>query len=313
VGLVVIQGPTASGKSELAIRLAEKVGGEIINADSMQVYSRMDIGTAKPPLSQLERVPHHLIGIVSPEQDFSAADFRREAIRSIAGIVERGKRCIVVGGTGLYIRALLQGLVDSPRGNTDMREALRQRALRDGNASLLEELGRVDPDTATHLHPNDLVRIVRALEVYYQTGIPISRYRAGHGFKDKPFSVLKLGIALQREELYQRIDRRVDAMISDGLVEEVKGLLASGLTPDMKPMRSIGYKEICSMLNGELILEDALLLIKQNTRRYAKRQMTWFKKDHEINWVEYPDSFATICNHVIEFFVKGEDYGKSTL
>jgi tRNA dimethylallyltransferase len=300
--IVIIAGPTASGKTDCAVRLAERFDGEIVNADSMQVYRGMEIGTAKPSRELRQRVPHHLIDIVEPDSDFSASDFRREAGRAIAGIAGRGKRVFIVGGTGLYIRALLQGLVDSPSGAGGVRRALEEQAELAGNEAMLRELFLVDPVTAGRLHPNDLVRIIRALEVYRLTGAPISRQRSAHGFSGAYYSPLKIGLAVERGELYERIERRVEGMMAAGLVEEVQRLIDRGYSPGLKALRSIGYRQICAYLAGEYPLDEAVRLIKRDTRRYAKRQMTWFNNDKEINWVENSDNFAKICRHVIEFF-----------
>jgi tRNA dimethylallyltransferase len=300
--LVVIVGPTASGKTELAVRLAERFAGEIVNADSMQVYRGMDIGTAKPSPELRLRVPHHLIDIVAPDVNFSASDFRREAALAIADIAGRGKRVFVVGGTGLYVRALLHGLVDSPSGAGAVRRELEETAQRFGNEALLGELARVDPETSARLHPNDLVRIVRALEVYRLTGRPISQQRSEHGFAGDFYQALKIGLTVERRELYERIDQRVERMIGEGLVAEVQALLDRGFSPGAKALRSIGYRQICAYLAGVYGLDEAVRLIKRDTRHYAKRQLTWFNTDREIKWVEYSDNFATICNYVIEFF-----------
>jgi len=298
IKLLVIAGPTGSGKSDLAVRLAEQIGGEIVNADSMQVYRGLNIGTAKPSAEELARVPHHLLDIVSPDQSFTASDFRREAAAAIADIDRRGKKAIVVGGTGLYIRALLEGLVDSPTGDPELRLQFADVA----GEELLQRLFLVDHETASRLHPNDRVRIIRALEVFSQTGRPISSFRSEHGFSGTYYDTLKIAIKVERQELYRRVDRRVDQMLQDGLVDEVRSLLASGYSREMKAMRSIGYKEICAYLAEETSLDEAVNLIKRDTRRYAKRQMTWFGKENEIYWLEYPESFATILGHVIEFF-----------
>jgi tRNA dimethylallyltransferase len=298
IKLIVISGPTGSGKSDLAVRVAEEVGGEIVNADSMQVYRGMDIGTAKPPAEALARVPHHLLDIVTPDYNFSASDFRREAAAAIEDIHGRGKRAIVVGGTGLYIRALLEGLVDSPTGDPELRLQFADLP----GEELLHRLSLVDPETAARLHPNDRVRIIRALEVFSQTGRPISAFRSEHGFSTTYYDALKIAIKVERQELYRRIDSRVDQMIAEGLVEEVRSLLDRGYHTELKAMRSIGYKEISSYLAGEMTLDRAVELIKRDTRRYAKRQMTWFGRENEIYWLEYPERFATILEHVIEFF-----------
>ena len=296
--LLVIGGPTGSGKSELALRLAEEIGGEIVNADSMQIYRGMDVGTAKPSAEEQARVPHHLLDIVSPDVNFTASDFRREAAAAIADIDSRGKKAILVGGTGLYIRALLEGLVDSPTGDPELR---RQFADLPGE-ELLRRLAQVDPETAARLHANDRVRIVRALEVFTQTGRPISAFRSEHAFSGSYYRCLKMAIKVERQDLYRRIDRRVERMLQEGLVDEVRALLAQGYSKEMKAMRSIGYKEITAYLAGETTLNEAVDLIKRDTRRYAKRQMTWFSKENDIYWLEYPETFANILAHVIEFF-----------
>ena len=298
IKILVVGGSTGSGKSDLAVRLAEEIGGEIVNADSMQVYRGMDIGTAKPTAEDRARVPHHLLDILSPDEAFTASDFRREAAAAIADIDRRGKKAIVVGGTGLYIRALLDGLVDSPTGDPELRRQF------DGvpGEELLGRLALVDPETAQRLHPNDRVRIVRALEVYTQTGRPISAYRSEHAFSGNYYTTLKMAIRGERQELYRRIELRVERMLQDGLLEEVRSLLSRGYSRESKAMRSIGYKEIAAHLAGEMTLDEAVMLIKRDTRRYAKRQMTWFGKENDIYWLEYPGSFATILGHVIEFF-----------
>jgi tRNA dimethylallyltransferase len=298
IKLLVLSGPTGSGKSELAVRLAERIDGEIVNADSMQVYRGMDIGTAKPPAEALARVPHHLLNIVSPDENFTASDFRREAAAAIADIDRRGRKAIVVGGTGLYIRALLEGLVDSPTGDPELRLQFADVT----GEELLRRLFLVDPETASRLHPNDRVRIIRALEVFSQTGRPISAFRSEHAFSGTYYDTLKMAIRVERQELYRRIDCRVEQMLQDGLVDEVRSLLASGYSREFKAMRSIGYKEVAAYLEGETALDEAVTLIKRDTRRYAKRQMTWFGKENDIYWLEYPESFATILEHVIEFF-----------
>jgi tRNA dimethylallyltransferase len=298
IKLLVLAGPTGSGKSELAVRVAERIGGEIVNADSMQLYRGMDIGTAKPSAEELARVPHHLLDLVSPEQNFTASDFRREAAAAIADIERRGKKAILVGGTGLYIRALLEGLVDSPTGDPELRLQFAELT----GEELSQRLFLVDPETASRLHPNDRVRLIRALEVFSQTGRPISAFRSDHAFSGAYYDCLKIAIKVERPELYLRLDGRVERMLQDGLVDEVRSLLASGYSRELKAMRSIGYKEISSYLAGEIALDEAVTLIKRDTRRYAKRQMTWFSRDPEIYWLEYPESFATILEHVIEFF-----------
>jgi tRNA dimethylallyltransferase len=304
--ILLICGPTASGKSELALRLAHALDGEIVNADSMQIYRRLDIGTAKPTADQQAEIRHHLIDVVDADQPFSAADFAAAADAAIKDIVGRGKRVIVAGGTGLYIRALLRGLIDSPGATGELRQALQDEAGRVGNEAMLEKLRQIDPDMAAVLHPNNLVRIIRALEVYQLSGIPLSRYQKEHAFASRRYDTLQFGIAVDRALLYERIEERVERMLAAGLLAEVNGLLAGGFGADLKPMRSIGYKEAVAQLSGILPAVEAARLIKRDTRRYAKRQLTWFKADPDILWFEYPEKFGSILQHAIEFFERRE-------
>jgi len=304
--VLVICGPTASGKSELALGLARRLDGEIVNADSMQVYRGMDIGTAKPSTQQRAEIPHHLIDVADPDHPFSAADFAEAADRAIRDIDSRGKRTIVVGGTGLYIRALLKGLVDSPGDTGVIRQGLRTEARERGNQAMLEELHQVDPELAERIHPNNMVRILRALEVFRLTGIPLSRYQQVHGFSGQRYQSLQIGIRVERPLLYSRIDQRVDRMLEQGLLQEVRQLLSAGFNPDTKAMRAIGYKEMTAYLAGEYSLNEAIRLIKRNTRHYAKRQLTWFNADRDILWLEYPSEFDTILATAIDFFDQRE-------
>lgn len=300
--IVIIQGPTASGKSDFAVQLAEQCDGEIVNADSMQVYRHLDIGTAKPSLELRAQIPHHLVDIVDPDKPFTAADFASLATGAINEILNRGKMPIIVGGTGLYIKALTKGLINSPGEDKLIRSELQMILAEQGRGELMRRLTEVDPATAAQLHPNDTLRIIRALEVYAQTGQPVSVFRSEHQFAETRFTCLKLGINIPREELYRRIDSRVIAMMEQGLVQEVESLLAQGYGQKLKAMQSIGYKETVDYLVGKTTLAETIALIQRNTRHYAKRQMTWFKSDNEIKWVEYPKDFDTIHNIVIEFF-----------
>lgn len=306
IKLLIICGPTASGKSDLALRLAHHLDAEIVNADSMQIYSGLDVGTAKPTLDQQADIKHHLIDVVNPAQLFSAADFSNAADVAIRNITGRGKRVIVVGGTGLYIRALVKGLVDSPSGDGELREHLQGESARIGNVAMLEKLRQVDPELAAVLHPNNLVRVIRALEVYQMTGIPLSHYQKEHAFSGRRYDTRHIGISVDRPVLYERIDNRVERMMSAGLLEEVESLMASGYGRDLKSMRSIGYKEVVAHLAGEISAEEAVRLIKRNTRHYAKRQLTWFRADPDILWFEYPEKFDKILKHAIEFYEQRE-------
>lgn len=304
--ILIVCGPTASGKSDLALRLAHALDAEIVNADSMQIYRGLDIGTAKPSPDQRAAIRHHLIDVAEPDQPFSAAAFSDAADAAIRDIVDRGKRVIVAGGTGLYLRALVKGLVDSPGGAVELRQDLQDEAARVGNEAMLERLRSVDPELAAGLHPNNLVRIIRALEVYQLTGIPLSRYQREHAFAPRRYDALQIGISVDRGELYERIDDRVERMLADGLLGEVSALLAAGYGRDLKPMRSIGYKEAAAHLSGELSREEAVRLIKRDTRHYAKRQWTWFKADPDILWFEYPGKFGIILQHAIKFYEQQE-------
>src|SRR5574337_466326 len=252
--LIVLIGPTASGKSALALALAERVGGEIVAADSMQVYRGLDIGTAKPTTDDRHRIPHHLLDVVAPDQPFTAADYARLASAAIVDIRTRGRLPIVVGGTGLYVRALLYGLLDGPGEMTPLRETLNQEAARAGSVTLYQRLQAIDPKAAAAIHPNDLFRIVRALEVTTATGRPISTLRAEGQRNHRPIPepVLKFGLQRNRQELYKRIDARVEVMMAQGLLHEVRSLLAQGYNGRLRPLRAIGYRHMIGHLDGRL-------------------------------------------------------------
>jgi len=284
----VITGPTASGKSALALEVAGHFGGEIISADSMQVYKYMDIGTAKPPLEERRLTRHHLIDLLYPDEAFSAALFREEAQRVIADLNKRGRRVVVGGGTGLYIKALTSGLIKGGEVDNAIRERLRSEVQKEGRQRLYQRLREVDPITASKLHPHDTYRIIRALEVYERVGRPISVLRQRHLFQEEPYRVLKIGLILERGELYRCIDRRVDEMIQRGLKEEVRRLLEMGYSPSLKTMQALGYKQMVEHLLEYCDLSEAIRRIKRDTRRYAKRQITWFTADTQIYWAEYP-------------------------
>ena len=300
--LLVIAGPTASGKSALALDLAEQLNGEIICVDSLTVYRGLAIGSAKPTAEQQQRVPHHLLDIREPTDPFTASDFRTAAAAAIHEIAGRGKRPILAGGTGLYLRSLLRGLNKAPGEDPVLREALRERLEREGGAVLLAELAKVDPDTAQRLHPNNRNRIIRALEVFQTSGIPLAQFQAEHGFADSPYHALQFCLDLPRPTLYQRIDDRVDAMLAAGLVAEVQGLLQTGIPADCKPLQAIGYKEVVAYLQGRHDQNEMIRLIKRNTRHFAKRQLTWFRAEPEMQWVAYPENSATIHSAAATFF-----------
>ncbi len=300
--IVVIAGPTASGKSALAVELAGHFGAEIISADSMQVYRYMDIGTAKPSPETRSVVRHHLIDILYPDEEFSAALFREEAQGVITDVNQGRARAIVAGGTGLYIKALTSGLIRGGEVDHDIRGRLRSEAQRGGRQRLYQRLREVDPTTADRLHPHDTYRIIRALEVYERTGRPISALRRRHRFQEEPYRALKIGLLVERGEIYRRIDRRVDEMMRKGFKEEVQGLLEMGYPPSLKAMRALGYKQMVEHLLGDYNLSEAIRRIKRDTRRYAKRQITWFAVDPQIRWAEYPRERDAIVRMVEGFW-----------
>ena len=297
--ILVVSGPTASGKTALAVELALAHNGEVVSADSMQIYRRMDIGTAKPTRAEMRGVPHHMLDVADPEEDFSVARYVELAARCVNDILARGKLPIVAGGTGLYIDSLLSGRTfarfdpDSP-----LRRELEEELARRGGAALLEELARVDPDTAARLHPNDGKRIVRALEVYRSTGTTLTAHNAMTRSLPPRYDALTLTLAFQRrEDMWDRIDRRVDRMMADGLAEEVRALLDSGVPDRCTAMQAIGYKEMAAALRGDGDTARAAEEIKLRSRQYAKRQLTWFRRDPAARWLLWdrePDLSAAL-------------------
>ncbi|OPZ75593.1 MAG: tRNA dimethylallyltransferase [Firmicutes bacterium ADurb.Bin456] len=288
--LVVITGPTATGKSEIGVMVAEKLGGEIISADSALVYRGMDIGTAKPTPSGMRGITHHMIDIVEPDQEYSAALFQKQARTVIAGVLGRCKLPILVGGTGLYIRAVIDPYDFSSTGGDPLfRNRLLKEADQDDPGALHRKLEAVDPIAAAKLHPRDLRRIIRALEVYHLTGKNISSYQKRDENHEPLYRLFMFGLTMAREHLYSRIEERVDSMITAGLVDEVRRLLKKGFSPELSSLRSLGYKEIVSYLSGAETLEQAIETLKRNTRRFAKRQLTWFRRDQRIRWLNLDD------------------------
>ena len=287
--LIIIGGPTAIGKTALALTLAEELGGEIVAADSLQVYRYLDIGTAKPSLEDRQGVPHHLIDVVDPDESFTAKDYEQLALEIIGDISSRGRVPIVVGGTGLYIRALLYGIFPGPGEDPALRSALYREAQELGSEGLHRRLQEVDPEAASKIHPHDLFRIVRALEVYLLTGRPISEHQKNYR-RPQLQPLVYMGLKRKREVLYRLIEERVDRMIEKGLLQEVEGLLRMGYTKALKPMQSLGYRHLIEHLEGIYSLDQAVALFKRDSRRYAKRQMTWFMKEEGIEWAEVEGS-----------------------
>jgi len=287
--VICIVGPTGVGKTAMALELADRWGGEIVSADSMQVYRHMDIGTAKPTPEERRRIPHHLLDVVDPDETFDASRYCDLARAAIALLHRQKRPVFVVGGTGLYIRALLGGLIEGPGANEVLRRELKQEINQKGKAHLYQRLRTMDPGAADRIHPHDGVRIIRALEVLELTGRSIVDHQQGHHFGECPYEVLKIGLRLDREQLNDRIERRTDRMIAEGFVEEVRRLLDMGYGESLKTMQSLGYRNLVSFLAGRQSLEEAVRQIKRDSCRYAKRQMTWFAADREGGWLDPGD------------------------
>ena len=284
--ILCIAGPTASGKTELAVELARALDGEVISCDSMQVYRRMDIGTAKPTAAERRGVPHHMLDVAEPWEPFSVGKFVAQADPILQNILARGKTAILAGGTGLYMDALIRGNAFAPLPQRGCRAELEETARKEGIAPLLRQLEAVDPESARRLHPSDEKRIIRALEVYLETGETITAHNERTKTIPPQYDPLWLGLDFtDRAVLYSRIDRRVDRMVESGLWEEVRALLRAGVPQDATALQAIGYKEPMAALRGEITREDAVEQIKQSSRRYAKRQRTWFRRNEKIRWI----------------------------
>jgi tRNA dimethylallyltransferase len=302
--IIIICGPTGIGKTAVAIDLAKHFNGQIIGADSMQIYKYMDIGTAKPGVEEQTQVIHHMVDIVEPDESFDAARYAERARQKIIELDDRRITPFVVGGTGLYIKALLYGLFDEKVLDPEIRERLKAEADARGIQCLYERLGRQDPETANRLHPNDTYRILRALEVIEATGQAISNHHKKHGFLEQPFTPLKIGLEMHRTRLYERINRRVDAMISAGFLDEVKSLIARGYSADLKTMQSIGYRHMLDFIEGRLSWAECVRTLKRDHRRYAKRQLTWFGADAQIIW-KAPEQVEAL-KLLVENFLSGK-------
>ena len=300
--LIAIVGPTASGKSELALFLAEHLSGEIVNYDSVQIFRHIDIGTAKPSLEDRRRVPHHMIDLREPTETYTAGDYQREARQVLRKIRERGKVPILVGGTGLYLRALTEGLFNGPARSNYWRNRLEMIAERKGREHLHRLLGRLDPAAASRIAARDKPKIIRALEVRLETGEPLSKY-----LEERPrqpldgFSIHFIGLNPTREELYGRINARVRQMFGAGLVQEVQQLLARGIPSSAKPFEAIGYRHVVADLDSCIREEETIRIIQRDTRHYAKRQMTWFRKQPDVTWFDGPGDSDEIKNKVYQF------------
>ncbi len=283
--LVAIVGPTAIGKSRIGIEIAKHLQTEILTADSCQVYRGMDIGTDKPSIQERQDIPHQLIDLIAPDQSFNVGDFRRHALQEIARLHRQGLLPLVVGGTGLYIRGLLRGLCPGPPADWSIRQALTQEAQEQGWPFLHKKLQQVDPELARRLHPNDQPKVLRGLEVYHTLGIPLSTVQQEHQFQEAPHPFLLIGLSMKRQDLYQRIETRVEWEIEKGLVQETQQLMQQGYSRELGSMKGLGYRQISGYLAGEYSYEEAVRLLKRDTRHFAKRQMTWFRKEPAIQWI----------------------------
>ena len=302
IPLLVVTGPTASGKTGLAVELARAVGAEIVSADSMQIYRGMDIGTAKPGMAERGGVPHHLVDVADPDEIYSVGRYREEASAAIGKIRAGGRPVILAGGTLLYIKVLLSGLLDGPGRDQDIRTELTVSWNADGGAAVRAELASADPELAARLHPNDRARTIRGVEVARLTGAKLSEMQKEHRFSERPYVAKVLGMGYERDELYARIERRVDEMIAAGWVGETRNLIARGYSPDLAPFKAIGYLQIVRHLNGGAALEETIPEIKKVTRNFAKRQLTWMKK-MDIEWIAPGDNERAIATGV-NFFGK---------
>ena len=284
--IICIAGPTASGKTALAVALAKELNGEVVSCDSMQIYRRMDIGTAKPTVEEMQGIPHHMIDVAEPDEDFSVSRYCAMAAPIVEDIVKRGKTAVIAGGTGLYMDSLIQGNDFAPFPSTGVREKLEQEAGEQGIQALYDRLSEIDPEAAAKLHLSDKKRILRALEVYLETGETITEHNRKTQLLPPRFTPLWLGLDFEsRADLYSRIDRRVGIMLEQGLIGEIQGLLSCGIPEKCTAMQAIGYKEFVAALNGECTLEEAANQVRQSSRRYAKRQLTWFRRNKSIHWL----------------------------
>lgn len=300
--VLVLTGPTGVGKTALSLELAERFDAEIVSADSRQVYRYLDIGTAKPTPQERARVPHHCLDLVNPDESFDAARHAAAARAAVADVHARGRRVIVCGGSGLYLRALTRGLFPGPGADPVLREALHAEAEAGGSSALHRRLCELDPRTAERLDPRDTVRVVRALEVALHTGRPLSSWHDAHRFGDRPYRTLTLALWMERRDLYRVIEDRCRLMVAQGLPAEVEGLFARGYHPDLPPLRSIGYREVGEHVRGILSLAQAIARMVRATRRYAKRQLTWFRHDSEVTWRPAWTPTGAIADEAERFF-----------
>ncbi len=300
--IAVIAGPTASGKTAAGIEVAKRLNGEIISADSMQIYKYMDIGSAKPTKEEMQGIPHHMIDVIYPDEEFSVAVFKKMAGEIIDDIINRKHLPVIVGGTGLYINSLIYpyDFTDSPE-DTEYRDELNELAKKEGKDYVHNLLKNIDPESHARIHPNNLRRVIRALEVYKNTGNTISEYQKKSKERDLEYNAVYIGLTMERSLLYERINHRVDRMLNEGLIDEVKKLREMGYTRGMVSMQGIGYKEIFDYLDNRCTMKETVDIIKQCSRRYAKRQLTWFRRDENIHWIEVDklDSLEEVADNIV--------------
>ncbi len=304
VPLLVIVGPTASGKSTLGILLARRFGGEVVSCDSTQVYRGFDVGTAKPTLKERTGIPHHLLDILEPNEVFTAGDYRRRALDVLADLRTRGKLPVLTVGTGLYLRALLEGLADAPLRSEELRARLRARAERRAPGHLHRLLAKMDPESAARIGPRDTAKLVRAIEVCVLAGKPITELHKAGRHRLEGFRPIKIGLMPQRADLYERIEQRTVEMMDHGWPSEVKSLITKGVPADAKPFSFIGYREVRAHIEGKLDLPTAAKTIQQATRRYAKRQFTWFRKEQDVRWFEGFGDDSAIAREAVSHIEK---------
>ncbi len=298
--VICVVGPTCSGKTEVGIQLSEKLNGEIISGDSRQIFKYLDIGTAKPTSEQREKIKHHLIDFLNPDENFNASQFEKIAIEISEDLIKKNKQSVVVGGSGLYLKALIDGITESVVLNEDLREKFLEERNKFGNEYLYSKLKEVDPESAEKMLPQNWKRVMRALEVYYSTGKPIWEHHKEYE-RNLNLKFLQFGINWEREILYKRIEDRVDNMISLGLIDEVKNILKMGYSTELNSLNTVGYKEVIEYLNGRYSFEKMIELIKRNTRRFAKRQLTWFRRDKRIKWfdIKSENEFENIVEKIV--------------
>ncbi|SNR88041.1 tRNA dimethylallyltransferase [Anaerovirgula multivorans] len=301
--LLIIAGPTAVGKTDTSIELARRLNGEIISADSMQIYKYMDIGTAKPAPEEMKGVPHHLIDIIDPDQEYSVAVFQKEARKLITEINHKHRLPIVVGGTGLYVNSIIYDMdFTSTVSNWDLRNQLQEEALEYGNEYIHNKLKAIDPQAAERIHKNNVKRVIRAIEVFNESGDSIGDFHKDVKFNNE-YDLVLIGLTRDRQELYERVNQRVDIMMNNGLIEEVKSLIDLGYSEDLVAFKGLGYKEIISHLKGEYSLIEAIEILKRDTRRYAKRQLTWFKRLEKMKWYNLSEytSNEKLIDNIMEY------------